>query len=165
MSKNVTTSGGKPSESEREAECPHCGEKQVVNDGTGKYKCEDCGGDIEIRLICPDCSEELEVEEWSQTECSECWASFDPWKEAEVTPIDEEVYTMDREAECPHCGEEQVVNDGTGEYECVDCIRKIEIRLMCPNCNEELEVEGWSQAECPECLVSFDSWPACFGCV
>jgi hypothetical protein len=143
-----------------EVECPHCGETQVTNDGTGNYECPDCGGDIEITLACPRCGEELEVAEWGETECPECGAQFDSWDEAEVTAEDEEEENEedDHEVECPHCHESCVVNDGTGNYECPDCGGDIEITLACPECAEELEVEEWGDTECPDCVISFDSW-------
>ena len=154
----ANTSGNQPSGEVHRVNCPHCGDEEILNDGTGIYTCPDCGEDIEITLTCPGCGEELEVEEWSETECPECGTSFDSWKEADLTPADEEVDAEEREAECPHCGTDETVNDGTGIYECPDCGGDIEISLACPHCGEELEVEEWGENECPACGASFDSW-------
>ena len=76
--------GGEIRKPNREAECPHCGETQSVDAGTGTYKCPDCGKDFEIRLSCPGCGEELHVEEWGEMKCPDCGAAVESWEEAKL---------------------------------------------------------------------------------
>jgi serine/threonine protein kinase/Zn finger protein HypA/HybF involved in hydrogenase expression len=154
----VGPAGGGIDAGKHEAECPHCEEIQVVNDGTGTYECPDCGGDIDIGLACPRCGQELELEQWGKTDCPGCGASFDSWKKAVVTLAEEEADEGLHEVECPNCNQIQVVKDGTGTYECPDCGGDIDISLACPRCGQELEMEQWGKTDCPGCGASFDSW-------
>jgi DNA-directed RNA polymerase subunit RPC12/RpoP len=73
------------------------------------------------------------------------------------------------EVECPHCGFEQIIEDGEGEYECVneDCGEDFIIgddtscdndsfEVECPYCRFEQTIEdGDGEYECVKCGEDF----------
>jgi len=63
-----------------------------------------------------------------------------------------------RVVECPHCVEEFVVGEGTGQYECPHCGGEVELTLECPECGADLDVGDWNKCACPKCSAGFDPW-------
>jgi actin-like ATPase involved in cell morphogenesis len=50
-------------------DCPHCNEAVDGVSGTGEFVCPSCGGGFVVGCECPECSLEIEIEEWGAYRC------------------------------------------------------------------------------------------------
>jgi len=63
----------------RSVECPHCGGDVADITGTGDWICPSCEGEILVSCSCPECGEDVEIEEWGTCLCPTpgCGREFD----------------------------------------------------------------------------------------
>lgn len=75
--KSLTISSGIGS-----VKCPHCGSGVDGITGSGDWICPSCEGWILISCLCPQCGQEVEIEEWGTYSCPSrrCGTEFDAAK-------------------------------------------------------------------------------------
>jgi len=145
----ITVSSGLDS-----VECPHCGSDVAGITGTGDWICQSCDGQISVGCSCPECGQEVEIEEWGTYMCParKCGTEFDAADGITISPGLASV-------ECPHCGNDVAGITGTGDWICPSCGGQVMIGCSCPECGEEVEIEEWGTYMCPArgCGTEFDA--------
>ena len=131
-------------DSGQQFDCPICESLLLEITGTGEWICTSCDSAVVVGCTCPECGQELEVEQWGTYTCPvrSCGAEVNTGACATASVPSISV-------ECPHCEGQISEVTGTGDWDCPWCKKGFEVDCSCPECGQELEVEQWGTYTCP----------------